>query len=361
MSKNKLAVIYGSSPREMTKRLLDEINPPINIEKTALIGLKPNLVLAKPASSGATTSPEVVRGVIEHLHERGFSNMVILESSWLGGDTERAFTVCNYREIMSDYKIPLVNLKKERTKKISCQNLTVEICQKALEVDYLINIPVLKAHCQTKLTCALKNLKGCIPDREKRRFHSLGLHEPIAVLNKIIKTSLVVVDAMMGDLTFEEGGNPVEMGRIIIGNDPVLVDSYAANLIGYEIGDIPYISIAEKIGVGNTYDKNTLIHEIDKDKMPGKKIRASSKVSYLARWIEEKEACSPCYGSLIHALCRLEESGDLRKIKKKICIGRGFRDIEKNGFGIGLCTKGFSHTLTGCPPEAAEIVAFLRR
>ena len=32
------------------------------------------------------------------------------------------------------------------------------------------------------MTCALKNLKGCLPDREKRRFHALGLTKPIAAL-----------------------------------------------------------------------------------------------------------------------------------------------------------------------------------
>ena len=46
----------------------------------------------------------------------------------------------------------------------------MEICCRALDADFLINLPVLKGHCQTAMTCALKNCKGCIPDREKRRF-----------------------------------------------------------------------------------------------------------------------------------------------------------------------------------------------
>ncbi|CCK80797.1 conserved uncharacterized protein, DUF362 [Desulfobacula toluolica Tol2] len=53
------------------------------------------------------------------------------------------------------------------------------ICRSILELDRLINIPVLKGHCQTAMTCALKNLKGCIPNSEilrtSRRFRSLYL------------------------------------------------------------------------------------------------------------------------------------------------------------------------------------------
>ncbi|HPK72359.1 MAG TPA: DUF362 domain-containing protein, partial [Vicinamibacterales bacterium] len=66
----------------------------------------------------------------------------------------------------------------------------VKICNRALDAGFLINMPVLKGHCQTRLTCALKNLKGCIPDTEKRRFHALGLHKPIAALAAALRPPL---------------------------------------------------------------------------------------------------------------------------------------------------------------------------
>src|SRR5690606_36606024 len=124
--------------------------------------------------------------------------------------------------------------------KSTVDGLEIEVCAKVLEVDYLINMPDLKAHCQTKLTCALKNLKGCVPDKEKRRFHTLGLHRPIASLNKVIKSDLILVDGIIGDLTHEEGGTPVRLDRAIAGYDPVMVDAYAASLIGYRLAEIPY-------------------------------------------------------------------------------------------------------------------------
>ncbi len=70
---------------------------------------------------------------------------------------------------------------------------------------------------------------------------------------------------MCGDLTFEEGGNPVSMNRIIVGFDPVLVDTYAAELIGLDPNSIEYINLAEQFGVGSANLK--------------KKLRLSSSVS----------------------------------------------------------------------------------
>ncbi|MDR9756319.1 MAG: hypothetical protein RJR35_06175 [Thermoanaerobacterales bacterium] len=55
--KDKIFVIYGDNPREMISDLLATIKIEDFINKDALIGIKPNLVVAKPSSSGATTSP----------------------------------------------------------------------------------------------------------------------------------------------------------------------------------------------------------------------------------------------------------------------------------------------------------------
>lgn len=345
----------------MTRKILNVMQPFQNIRKDALIALKPNLVLAKPASLGATTSPEIAREIIAYLAELGFQKMMIIESSWLGDSTERAYQVCGYEDIAKEFAIPLFDLKKDRTVMVKQDGLTIEICRKALEADFLINIPVLKAHCQTRLTCALKNLKGCIPDREKKRFHSLGLHRPIALLNKIIKTHLIIVDALRGDLTYEEGGTPVELGRIIGGYDPVLTDSYAAGLIGYQIRDIPYITIAEKANIGRLYNLNTTIQEIDQEHKPSPSIAIPDTVKHLAQWIDAREACSPCYGGIIHALRRLQEQGKLDKLPNRVCVGRGYRNGKGRGIGVGSCAAREAESLSGCPPRASDIIDYLNK
>ena len=53
---------------------------------------------------------------------------------------------------------------------------------------------ILKDHCQAAVTCALKNHKGVIPNSEKRRFYTLGLHKSTAHLNPIARTDFIPVD-----------------------------------------------------------------------------------------------------------------------------------------------------------------------
>ena len=104
----------------------------------------------------------------------------------------------------------------------------------SVRIDVIINIPLLKVHSCCLATLALKNLKGLIPRAEKQRFHAMGLSRPIAALAKTVRSDFVIVDGIVGDLTFEEGGMPVQMNRLIAGRDPVAIDAYVATLMGEE-------------------------------------------------------------------------------------------------------------------------------
>ncbi len=359
MTKDLLYITYGSKPKELVEDALKEANILDDLpDKNSLIGIKPNLVVAKPANLGATTSAELVEGVIKFLKDNGYHNLVILEGSWVGDRTALAFKVCGYEKLSSLYGVPLIDLQKDSYQHYQVDQTDISVCDQAMAVDYLINVPVLKGHCQTKITCALKNLKGCIPDREKRRFHTMGLHKPIAALNKVLKQDLIIVDGIIGDLNFEEGGNPVQMNRLIIGKDPVLVDSYVAQLLGYACHEIPYIEMAENLGVGSSQFSNDQIIELKQDRTM-MTIPKSRLVERLAKNVEDDMACSACYGSLIHALDRLKDKGSLSNLNEKIHIGQGYQGQESQGIGVGICTKGFEKNLPGCPPKAKDIVDFL--
>ncbi len=358
--KNDIMVMYGEDPYTMIPSLFEkgDILSRLGNDRDILIGIKPNLVVAKPSHLGATTDPRIVSATIEYLKSHGYHNIIILESSWVGDNTKRAYKVCGYEDISQEYDVPLIDLKDDSYSSYG-EKPFINICHMAKKVDFLINIPVLKAHCQTKLTCALKNLKGCIPDREKRRFHTMGLHAPIAWLNKFLKSHLVIVDGIVGDLTFEEGGTPVSMDRIIMGFDPVLIDSYAAKLIGYSKYDIQYICIAEELGVGSADLNKANVVELNRGKVGIDIEMSSDKLEYLSKHINAKDACSACYGSLIHALERIREMGLLDKVGSNIYIGQGYKNMEMTGIGIGSCTRGADVYLKGCPPSAKDIIDFI--
>jgi uncharacterized protein (DUF362 family) len=357
-SGTRLFVTYGSSPGEMATALLEQADPLVGADRSISIGIKPNLVVAKPASSGATTSPDLVEAVIEYLYSRGFRRVYIMESSSVGVDTVDAFAACGYEEVARRTGAQLVDLKRTRTVDVTVDGYRIAVFSRVLEVDYLINMPVLKAHCQTLITCALKNLKGCIPDSEKRRFHRLGLHEPIARLNRAVKSDFVIVDALCGDLTFEEGGSPVRMDRIVACEDPVAADAYCARLIGLDPQSVEYIRLAARYGVGRA-EPVTVIESGEPDacsELP----ESGGLVARLTRDVHSKQACSACYGGLVHALYRLQEWGARRALNVDLYVGQGYRGVSLEGFGIGNCVDRASKCVRGCPPRAEDIVRALR-
>ncbi len=349
----KIYVKYGDQGLKMVKDILDHMDIAKQLKSTMSIGIKPNLVLAKPSHSGATTDPQVVAGIIEYLQDHGCKQISIMESSWLGDLTKRAWQVCGYTALAKRYHVSLVDLKDDSVRSCQTEDYQLEVCSSPLNVDYLINVPVLKAHCQTKLTCALKNMKGCIPDQEKRRYHRLGLHGPISQLNTAINQNLIVVDSLIGDLTFEEGDTPVQMNRIIVGQDPVAIDAYCAELLGYAPEEIDYIILANKLGVGQLSSNIIALNQ-----EYGQPITTSTTISHLRPFINEDQACSACLGSLFHALQRLRDKH--QSIPSPIHIGQGYQNYIAEGIGVGRCTNGYQKNVPGCPPSAREIITKLR-
>ena len=100
MKSREIRVIYGKDIAAMTRRLVEDYDLASKIgDVNAKIALKPNLVVATTPDTGATTHVEIITEVIEYLQENGFKNISILEGSWVGDDTERAFRVNGYHGV----------------------------------------------------------------------------------------------------------------------------------------------------------------------------------------------------------------------------------------------------------------------
>lgn len=359
MKKNEILVIYGHNYIQMTKELLEAADLAGQIgDREKRIGIKPNLVAPVPASDGGTTHPEVVEGLLQYLKEHGFEQLSIMEGSWVGDRTEDAFELCGYRKLAEKYGVRLIDAQKEPAVTVDCAGMELHICRCAREVDFMINVPVMKGHCQTHITCALKNMKGLLPNKEKRRFHSMGLHRPIAHLAKGIRQDFILADSICGDLNFEDGGNPTVMNRLFAAVDPVLCDAYVCRLLNYRTEDVPYIGLAQKLGAGSADLTEAVIRELNQP-VCDMTLPDTGRVMRLAELAEEVESCSACYGYLIPALDMLDKEGLLADFPEKICIGQGYRG-KKGELGIGSCTSGFAHSLKGCPPTEQEMYEFLK-
>lgn len=358
MQDRKLYVVYGDEARQMTIDLLTAADAAREIPQGASIALKPNLVVAANPDDGATTHAGVLEGVIEYLMAHGHRAISIIEGAWVGDRTERGFAVCHYNELGKRYGVPLYDLKRDQTRSVQTPVGEMHICQRALDSDYLINLPVLKGHCQTLMTCALKNMKGCIPDSEKRRFHTMGLHRPIAALNVALKPALTIVDSICGDLNFEEGGNPVRTNRMILGRDPVQIDAFGCQLMGVDPRDVDYTGYAEAWGVGSSAVEPQDVVYLNEPSAARASGGHSGIVARLGKNARQKSACSACYGNLIRALYQFEER-EGRPFSKPISIGQGFAGQVVSGIGVGKCCINADVCIPGCPPTPEAICRVL--
>ena len=344
--------IYGGDAREMTLALLRSLNAASLVPKGGSVALKPNLVIAGTPESGSTTHPGVLAGCIEYFRENGVSDISVIEGSWVGDDTMRAMRRAGYDEVCRGTGVPFFDLKRDAVRSVRTAVGPIDVCRRALDCSLLVDLPVLKGHCQTVMTCALKNLKGCLPDREKRRFHAMGLTRPIAALAAALKPRLVVVDSICGDLDFEEGGNPVQTNRMFAGTDAVEADAYGAQLMGLPLSDVPYIGLCEDWGGGSAEIGGIVRLNEPRDctDYPAPTGRAAG----LSRGVHADQACSACFAALVRALYNTGvHRGDIH-------IGQGWRGKTIDGIGIGQCCRGASTYCPGCPPTAQQVSEFLQ-
>lgn len=256
----------------------------------------------------------------------------------------------------------LLDLKKDPTQTVATAIGQIQICRTPLEIDYWINLPVLKGHCQTVMTSALKNCKGCLPDQEKRRFHTMGLHKPIAALAAAVMPDLTIVDSICGDLNFEEGGTPIQTDRLFLGEDMVQLDAFGCQLLGIDLTDVPYIGLAEQYGAGqaSVTDDDIIVVTPPNSSAnlagPGTvgTIRTSGLVRNLTSQVQQASACSACFGNLVHALYRLQEED--QPYRGPLFIGQDYRGQKLDGIGIGNCCNGARRFVPGCPPSAEQIL-----
>ena len=82
---SRIFVTSDSNGLEGARRVLEASGAGELFRPGMRVALKPNLVVAKPASSGATTSPQVVAGTIEFLKDRGVMDITVMEGAWAGG------------------------------------------------------------------------------------------------------------------------------------------------------------------------------------------------------------------------------------------------------------------------------------
>ncbi|MCE5197634.1 MAG: DUF362 domain-containing protein [Armatimonadota bacterium] len=251
-----LAVASGKDPAKNTRAAVDALGGMKKLVREGdVVVIKPNIAWNRPPDAAATTNPHVVSELVKMCKEAGASKVMVLEHvidkpaeallsfTGIGPAAEAAGAEVRAAQNESDYRtisIPKGKLIKNDT------------CIKdILKADVFINVPIAKSHSSTKLTLGMKNLMGCIWDRQAWH-QSESLDQCIVDYITAIRPDLTVLDANKILLTNgpKGPGNTKNVNQVIAGADPVAVDAYGATLFGLKPGDVGFIKLASELGVG---------------------------------------------------------------------------------------------------------------
>ena len=213
--------------------------------------IKPNMCYYWGPSTGHTTDPQIVSVIIDLVREAYGEQVVIkiAEADASAMRTKYVFPVLGYSKLAVEKKVELLNLSEDELVEIPLTinglELSFKVPQSLVKADLFINVPKLKVMRATKITCAMKNIFGCIALPRKVRYHK-HLEEAIVGINKILHPHLTVVDGIIA-----LGSHPVRLDLIMASRDAFSVDWIASELTGYAPSKVKFLNVAIKEKVGN--------------------------------------------------------------------------------------------------------------
>lgn len=252
------------SIRDLTKRALDYIDLGKILPGNSVL-VKPNYVTAEHPSTGITTHPEVIAGILETLLERDIKDVIIGEGG-IPGTTEKSFEeICCTKKVAKEFGVSLVNLNKDKRLIVPIPEakslIEVGVAKTALDVNHIISVPTLKTHSLSEVTLGMKNIMGAI--LPKNIMHK-QIHDKIVDLASLLTPSLTVVDGTQGSEGSEIGGSHMTMDLIVSGLDVVSVDSVSTACMGIDPKQVKYLMNAQERGLG--------ISNLEKIRIVGKTI-----------------------------------------------------------------------------------------
>lgn len=274
VSFTKIRENSGNSMKQAILESLDLIDYSFERDVKTVV-IKPNLCYYWDYSTGQTTDPKFVAGLIDLLREKISKDMdiAIVESDASAMKCKYAFKMLNYEKLSGDHTVRLVNLSEEetRTREVTAgtQKFQLAVPRIIEEADLKINLPKIKyAMEEIKITCALKNIYGCNPYPQKFEYHS-KLGETIVALNKAMKFDLCIID---GNIV--SGVQPQRIGLVMASKDPVAIDAAAARIAGVNPNTMKYLKLAAEEGLGNiNFAESGIPLDYFKAKYPKKGIR----------------------------------------------------------------------------------------
>jgi uncharacterized protein (DUF362 family) len=336
--------------------------------------LKPNVVSPSPSGSGRITDARVTGAVARAVLERNPGRVVIGEGSSVGydfpgrKDSMHCLEISGTADVARRLGVERVDLNRDEQVQVRAENAFVmesfAVARAAWDADVIVDLPVIKTHVRTGITCGLKNMKGVLPGDWKKRTHQLGLDRGIVDLNRVVKPHFTVVDAIVGmEGTWQYPEDCVRLGCIVAGADVVAVDAVCATIAGFDVEQILHVQLAAQEGLG--------VADLERIEVRGEAIakvarrfipyHEAAQDRFGAAKIVERNACTGCMGEIVSTFIYLKEAGYRDRLADlTLIIGMPDELPEMCGTPVvvGKCARAYRHSgvyVPGCPPHGVAI------
>ena len=251
------------------------------------VAVKPNLCYYWDVSTGYTTDPRGVSGIIDYVREKygGDVEIKVAEADASAMRTKYVFPVLGYDKLAKEKNVDLFNLSDdvlaEETVHVNGRDISFKVPTILLKSDLFINVPKLKIMRVTKITCAMKNIFSCIGFPRKMVYHKF-LAEAIVGINRVLHPHLTVVDGLVG-----LGRIPLKLGIIMASTDTFSIDWVASQITGNRPSGVKFLKLAMKEKLGNRSGILTVgesVQEVAKA-FPKKKLVASRYLWGIQFWL----------------------------------------------------------------------------
>jgi len=260
MSKSVVAIVRYEKPFESVRKAIELCGGLDDMPAKAKVFIKPNIVfwtrkVAFP-KWGVITTSRMVEDVVVLLKERGIDDITIGEGivtqakDW--ETPAHAFESLGYNLLNKRYGVKAINVFEREFREVDLGNgETLNFNTDILDSDFVVDIPVLKTHAQTVVTLGIKNLKGMIDIKSRKKSHNAdpekNLNYWVAKLADPMPPMLTLLD---GIYTTERGPSfdgRVRRSNIVVASTDVLsADMVGAKILGYAPSEVPHLVHAAK-------------------------------------------------------------------------------------------------------------------
>ena len=229
--------------------------------KTVL--LKPNFVGPDPQNR-INTHPAVVRAARECFLQLGAERVLLGDGPALERDTEAIVESMRLREYIGPLSDCFVDLNLDAPRRTPLRTHASPLKElyfpeTVLGVDLVVSMPRMKTHHWAGATLSLKNMFGVVPGScygwPKNILHWAGITRALLDINSTVRPGFAIVDGIVGmEGNGPTQGTPKPCGVLVLGDDPVAVDSTCARIMGLLPEHIDYLAQASLM-LGNLQEE----------------------------------------------------------------------------------------------------------